>query len=60
MKHGAAATDRVMKHAHGPIFTVITYQGYDINGYMFYTEEQDKKSTYHNCGVHVDTYDAMC
>jgi hypothetical protein len=42
-----------------PIFTVVTYQGYDINGYMFYTEHQDKKSTYQNSGVRVDTYDVM-
>jgi hypothetical protein len=44
--------------ACGPIFTVVTYQGYDINGYMFYTEQQDKKSTYQNSGVYVDAYDA--
>jgi hypothetical protein len=44
--------------AHGPIFTVVTYQGYDINGYTFYTEQQNKKSTYSNSGVHVDAYDA--
>jgi hypothetical protein len=37
----------------------MTYQGYDINGYMFYTEQQDKKSTYLNSGVRVDAYDAM-
>jgi hypothetical protein len=27
-------------------------QGYDINGYTFYTKQQDKKSTYQNSGVH--------
>jgi hypothetical protein len=43
--------------AHGPIFTVVTYQGYDINGYMFYTEQQDKKIMYQNSSVHVDAYD---
>jgi hypothetical protein len=26
-----------------PIFTIVTYQGYNINGYTFYTEQQDKK-----------------
>jgi hypothetical protein len=36
----------------------MTYQGYDINGYMFYTEQQYKKSTYQNSGVRVDAYDA--
>jgi hypothetical protein len=35
----------------------VTYQGYDINGYTFYTEQQDKKSMYQNSGVHVDAYD---
>jgi hypothetical protein len=33
------------KLAHDPIFTVMTYQEYDINRYMFYTEQQGKKST---------------
>jgi hypothetical protein len=46
------------KLACDPIFTVVTYQGYDINGYTFYTEQQDKKSTYQNSGVRVDAYDA--
>jgi hypothetical protein len=36
----------------------MTYQGYAINGYMFYTEQQDKKSIYQNSGVRVDAYDA--
>jgi hypothetical protein len=31
------------KLARDPIFTVVTYQGYDINGYTFYTEQEDKK-----------------
>jgi hypothetical protein len=35
----------------------VTYQGYDINGYMFYTEQQDNKSTYQNSGDRVDAYD---
>jgi hypothetical protein len=35
----------------------VTYQGYDINGYTFYTKQQDKKSTYQNNGVCVDAYD---
>jgi hypothetical protein len=46
------------KLARGPIFTIVTYQGYDINGYTFYTEQQDKKSMYQNSGVRVDAYDA--
>jgi hypothetical protein len=35
----------------------MTYQGYDINGYTFYIEQQDKKSIYQNSGVRVDAYD---
>jgi hypothetical protein len=30
----------------GPIFKIVTYQGYDINRYTFYTEQRDKKSMY--------------
>jgi hypothetical protein len=40
-----------------PIFTILTYQEYDINGYMFYTEQQDKKNMYQNSDVCVDAYD---
>jgi hypothetical protein len=42
----------------GPIVTVVTYQGYNINGYMFYTEQQDNKIMYQNSGVRVNSYDA--
>ena len=31
------------------------YQGYEINGYTFYTRAQDKKSTNQNNGVRIDT-----
>jgi hypothetical protein len=51
-------SEYLKKLARGPIFTIVTYQGYDINGYTFYTEQQDKKSTYQNSGVCVDAYDA--
>jgi hypothetical protein len=52
-------SEYLKKLAHSPIFTVMTYQGYGINGYTFYTEQQDKKSTYQNSGVHVDAYGTM-
>jgi hypothetical protein len=35
----------------------VTYREYNKNGYMFYTEQQDKKNMYQNSGVHVDAYD---
>jgi hypothetical protein len=37
----------------------VTYHGYDINGYTFYTEQLDKRNTYQNSGVRVDAYDVM-
>jgi hypothetical protein len=39
-------SEYLKKLARGPIFTIVTYHGYDINGYMFYTKQKDKKSTY--------------
>jgi hypothetical protein len=50
-------SEYLKKLARDPFFTIVTYQGYDINGYMFYTEQQDKKSIYQNSGVRVDAYD---
>jgi hypothetical protein len=35
----------------------VTYHGYDINEYTFYTEQQDKKNMYQNSGLRVDAYD---
>jgi hypothetical protein len=52
-------SEYLKKLARAPIFTVVTYYGYDINGYTFYTKQQDKKSTYQNSGVCVDAYDVM-
>ena len=40
------SNDDIRKLAAGPIFTLMTYQAYDINGYTFYTIQQDKKSIY--------------
>ncbi|GJR49194.1 uncharacterized protein Tco_1399715 [Tanacetum coccineum] len=34
----------------GPV-RVVKYEGYDINGYTFYTRQQDQKSTMQNSGV---------
>jgi len=39
------------KLANGPKRNVITWQGYDIKKYSFYTKVQDKKSTMQNSGV---------
>jgi hypothetical protein len=52
-------SEYLQKLARGHIFTVVTYQGYDINRCIFYTERQVKKSTYQNSGICVDAYDVM-
>ena len=40
--------------ARGPSITIMQYQGYEINGYTFYTRAQDKKSMNQNSGVRID------
>jgi hypothetical protein len=37
-----------------PCLTMLTFQGYEINGNTFYTIAQDKKSTNQNSGVCFD------
>ncbi|XP_031127665.1 uncharacterized protein LOC116029765 [Ipomoea triloba] len=36
---------------HGPSMQVVCYNGYDINGFSFYTKAQDEKRTMQNSGV---------
>ncbi|KAD3640956.1 hypothetical protein E3N88_30179 [Mikania micrantha] len=43
--------ETVKRLGQGPYFRVKSYQSYDINGYTFYTKDQDKKSTMQNNGV---------
>ncbi|KAK1410808.1 hypothetical protein QVD17_37348 [Tagetes erecta] len=43
--------ETVKRLGRGPDFRVKTCQGYDINGYTFYTNDQDKKSVVQNSGV---------
>ena len=43
--------------ARGPSISVTTFQGYEINGYTFYTSAQDQKSTNQNSGVRIDAID---
>jgi hypothetical protein len=40
--------------AKKPSSTILTFQGYEINGNTFYTIAQDKKSTNQNSGVRFD------
>ncbi|KAL8148879.1 hypothetical protein AgCh_006037 [Apium graveolens] len=39
---------------YGPDMPVRSYQGFDVNGYTFYTQCQDNKSTVQNSGVSVE------
>ncbi|KAI5443899.1 hypothetical protein KIW84_012516 [Lathyrus oleraceus] len=49
----ASITERLRCLAYGPSFHVFSYSAYAINGYTFYTKEQDDKSTMQNNGVTV-------
>jgi hypothetical protein len=50
--------DQLYLLAVTPSVTVLTFQGYEINGNTFYTIAQDKKSTNQNSGVRFDaTYE---
>jgi hypothetical protein len=49
----AVITDEIRNLAVRPLFIITKYQAMDINGYMFYTMAEDKKSVYQNSGVRV-------
>jgi hypothetical protein len=46
--------DQLYMLVRTPSLTILTYQGYEINGNTFYTIAQDKKSTNQNSGVCID------
>jgi hypothetical protein len=46
--------DQLYMLAGSPSSTIVTFQGYEINGNTFYTFAQDKKSTNQNSGVRID------
>ena len=46
--------DQLYLLAKAPSSTILTFQGYEINGNTFYTMAQDKKSTNQNSGVRFD------
>ena len=47
-------SDTLRLLALGPNLNVPTWQGYDINGYAFYTKSKDARSTMQNSGVSVE------
>ncbi|XP_006590121.1 uncharacterized protein [Glycine max] len=50
----ATTSETLRLLALGPNLNVPTWQGYDINGYAFYTKSQDARSTMQNSGVSVE------
>ncbi|XP_074336175.1 uncharacterized protein LOC141673340 [Apium graveolens] len=42
--------------AYGPNMPLSSFQGYDVNGYSFYTQHQDNKSTVQNSGISVEAF----
>ena len=51
---GIVVEDQLYLLASSPSSTVVTFQGYEINGNTFYRIAQDKKSTNQNSGVCFD------
>ena len=47
----------IKKLAAGPSSQVTSWQGYDINGYLFYTAAKDKKTVSQNSGVRIAALD---
>ena len=48
-----SVSDTVRFLADGPSVKIYTYQGYEMNGFIWYTKKQDSKSTSQNSGVTV-------
>ena len=54
LMNNTIVVDQLYLLARTPSSTVLTFQGYEINGNTFYTIAQDKKSTKQNSGVRFD------
>lgn len=58
IRNNSEAVSETLKWlSHGPSWDVRTWQGYDINGYTFYTMSQDDKSTVQNSGIRIDAFE---
>ena len=44
----------IKRLAAGPSSQVTSWQGYDINGYLFYTAAKDRKTVSQNSGVRIE------
>ena len=55
---GESVEEQTIKRlAAGPSSQVTSWQGYDINGYLFYTAAKNKKTMSQNSGVHIEALD---
>ena len=50
--------EQLVQLVRGSANSILMYQGYEINGYTFYTRAQDNKSTNQNSGIRTDATDA--
>jgi hypothetical protein len=58
LSDGETVEEQMIKRlAAGPSSQVTSWQGYDINGYLFYTAAKDKKTVSQNSGVHIEALD---
>ena len=55
---GETVKEQTIKRlAAGPSSQVTSWQGYDINGYLFYTAAKDKKTVSQNSGIRIEALD---
>jgi hypothetical protein len=54
---GNRGRTRDQKIAASPSSQFISWQGYSINGYLFYTATKDKKTVSYNSGVRIKALD---
>ena len=54
LNNNNTVSDELFLLSKGPSSTIWTFQGYEINGNIFYTIAQDQKSTNQNSGVRFD------
>ena len=55
----SGSNDKQLRYlSRGPTAKVITHQGFDMNGFTWYTKKQDQKSTVQNIGVMIEAVPA--
>ena len=52
---GSIEAETVKMLARGPVTLVTSWQGYDINGWTFYTKQKGMKSTSQNSGIFTES-----